>query len=505
MQLLRNKSVKDYTDASVAVENVVTGFKAKTDERNAAAVGYWNADPQKAGNFLEETARTAQEAYRNAMAKFAVVKDKQSLNFFTNPLAYVSAQMTLPADIAEYQKYKGQFEGAETAHNETLSAVTATGQMNKTIEQQTSVALQDAKNRQLLAKSSADQAALLLKSGALNLDGIKVLSSLTAEDLSSANHSIQTTLSLAHYELSLRSADSMEAVRKINAEMLSERLEQKQTTAAEQQKTLEWYNTGARKFGAPEQNDYKVVYTLLKSNQPQAVNFVGYGQQSEVSGTQFGIPLAATPAQVISTLMKSRANPVVGDENSPARFLADQFNTVSKNPAWQAQKPEGKEAILNDAIRIEAVKQQAGISMEKPNMYKAPSISAIAAAIPPEALGNRFIQESIIPLGVGAGNNQPTNPDLILGAAKAVLEKDPSRFNEVKQGIAQFFRAAVKVNNASKDYAGMVLPQQMTYNARLKFGSLFGDSTHDMTNETDLARLLLMNQTTLGQTPFGFR
>lgn len=498
-------AVKDYVDASTAVNNITQEFKAKTDQRNAETINFFNADPSKAGNELEKLAGDMKANYEQATTLDKQIQAKKAVSFFENPLAHIVAQLTLPGDVATYNGYARAYNAAEERYKTITGAVTATGQMDATVQQGTSLALRDAQNKELMAKAKIDALKITQEGAKIGIEGYKTLASMTSADLSAAAQSVNVDLEIKKFALYKTSQELQELQKQTLIAGLQDRIKQKQVTAEEMQSTLDFYNAGALKFGAPTQSNPAVVMKWITQGKADALNYYNWGQNSQLSGRTIGLPLAPSAGQAAETLYTSRANnPVMNDSNSPAAFMASEYEAALRNPQFAAiRDPKQRDAALSEVIHSDIIKKFATISPDESNPYQAPAIQTIVKALP-IVTKNPFVANSIVPLGTEGQANQPANPEMILGAAKTYLADHPEKFQETVQGIAQFFRAATLVNNHTKDYLSYGLPNQVQYNAKLKFGNIFGASTSNLTDETEVARLL-MTPGGLGNSGLGFR
>lgn len=491
--------IRAYADSSIAINNITSGFIADTDARKAATFTAWNSDPKQAGNVLEEYAHKMRSAYLETDRLGDEIQNLKGKDFFSDPLGYVTAQFMLPAKVAEFNKFAGQYNRAEAAHNETVSATTATGQMAKVMEQGTSLALVDANAKQILAKAATDIAKVERSGAVINIGGYRDLQQLTEAQLSAAGHAMSVDINLKHYQLQLNNATALEGQREILNLQREAALDSKTQTKVDQQRDLDYYNTGADKLGAPRIGDYNVLRQYLRSKDGTANTLMNIGIEASIKGTTQGIQIAPNAGTAARVLLNSKANPPA-DANSPYTLLATAYND-SRTAHPEVKDPAVLDSIVHTVATQRAQMQLNGISVDAPNIYKAPSITSISKAISKDAIPNRFIQENILPLG-GGRTDLPADPDVILGAAKAVLVAEPHRLNEVAEGISNFFITAVEVNNKTRDYASLVLPPQLAYMAKLKTGNLFGTSTADMTKDVDVKRVL-MNYVRSPMSPLG--
>lgn len=462
--------VKSYGDAMAIVSMAQESFKQETTFANAKAKAILGLDPNAANYRLEELSATRRSAYEATQATAKTIFEKQSATMFDDPVGWISAQFTLPTDIATHNYYAQQHNAAEQEFDSIVDSGTKVGQQTKALAATTSAAKADGELKEIAAETLAKSAEIKRQAAAFNIDGAKALQNLTEADLSHAQNLVsvkdaETRIALARAQF----AATQEQRAFMNAERAKQLKAEKLVESDELQMTAE-FNAAARAGGFAERSR-SVVVAGMKRQDPTIVMAVNHGSDLlHNNGNKGGVLVARNAADAAEYYLRVKANPQ-GTDSSTIRFLADVYSKSDTLPTIAAAKdPIAKRQLINTEIERVVKQQLLAIKDNEPNIYASPTVVALTNSVP-FLLNNTFIKETLLPISQ-ANPTAPLSTESVLAAGQAVIKNDPSRLNEVVAGTAALFNASIKVNNEMKGYKENGLPLQNSYVASISTGLL---------------------------------
>ena len=488
--------VRAMSSAEGIVQAAMDSAKLQTSDANATQQQMLGLDPNAASYRLAQLNTQRIDSYNKTNELAKTIADKQSTTIFDDPLGYISNQFTLPADIAQHNYYAGLHNSAASEYEGIVQAGTATAQENLAMQRTMSTA-QAAGNQQLIQAKAAQEAAKITAQGAqLNTQGILQLQSLTDQDLAHAASAVNIADAQARIKMQQAQFDAAQVQRKLSMQMLQERLDAKQATDAEQLDSYNQYQAAAARLGGTPLPQ-SVVIARLKKGDPVVSQFVRYGQDlldnKAQGGSGEGVIVATNPAQAGALYTSSHLIPT-GTTAPVMSYVASLTNKLAASPDIQRDKdPNARLAAIGSKIVDDATEQQQAIDDSKTgNIYAAPSIAAVIAAVPKAGLAsNSFIQNTLVPLSAAAPN-QVTPAKTIFAAGVTAVQDDPAQLNNVADGITKFYQAANAANNTLRGYSENGLPLQQGYKAAIPTGFLGRNQTLDLSNPSVVRRALMI-------------
>jgi hypothetical protein len=341
-----------------------------------------------------------------------------------------------------------------------------------------------------------------LQTAQFNIQGIGELQKLKATDLNNAVTAVHVKESEERIQLQRQQmAATAEQRALVNAQRIALN-EAKLEDKKQLEDTAMYYNLAAATDGTASM-PAAVIIARLKREGPTGLTAQLINRGEDLAANQTagkgGIPVAKNAGDAAIYYNRIGSNPV-GPDKSTINFLMKRSVEVASSAELSLEKdPARKAAIIAKALVTEADKQRKLIDTDEANIYAAPSIAAIAKTVP-AVLSNRFVKETLLPLAESSPSASVT-PEQVYAMANAALAKDPSRLNEITQGVVGFYSAAVRTNNAQKGYAENGLPMQLGYNAAFKIGGQ--RVSVDMTDPLEIKRKFLVDSLK-GRDPFGF-
>lgn len=454
--------------------NIRLGFGADTTAQGSES-NYW----------LGEMQNNAHKAY----AALDAINQKRQATLLDDPLGFINAQFTLPADIATHNYYAEKHNIAEQALNEITSA------SNAAVIASTNAAAKTSQEEAVAESDKAVQSALYdnarIKEGMAGnrIKGIAEINSLTTAQAAMA-------LQVHQAQNSDRSLVMQEENNKLMREERQARIDKLDETALGDQSMLDAYNAGQRNLKKPTIGslaEWRVTYRAMQSR-PEFQNTLAMGQDIIANGgTTNGISVAGSPGEA-ALLYASGAT--AGNKTSQvASFLTQRLNEIKSLPT-----PPKDRVALAEAVSIEAKKiataQVGQINDATPNIYAAPPPSVILQA--PAVAANPFVAGTIKPL-LDADPNVKLPDGVIMGKALDVA-KTKGGVDVAANGIKAYYDQVVMKNSVLNQYVENGLPPQTKYPAVLD------GATVDLTDLTAIKRYIVQkNFSVPGSTVFGFR
>lgn len=497
------EAIQSFTDANVVVKSETDAMAARVDAANAQAKLDLGTDSTQGNYRLKELAGDRKTAYENAVKAEEIIYEKKSKTFASDPLGWIHAQITTPADIDVYNHFAKRHNMAEEEYNSIVTSTTATAQMNNATKATTSAAMADANLKMVVAAGQKELANNAVLYAQHNIQGQQVLSSLSEKQLGHAESAVRMeeaaqNFKLRQQQMALNSAQRAETLKR--TQLLNEQLEgtiQDRTQLKLEQESLTTsYNSGVRALGGVELSTPQVLTALKNDKSGYVGNLLRYGQDIEANGgSKAGVPVLGpgmSPADMTGVLRAARAKPN-GIDKDVYEFAVTATGdairalgaTLDKDPAKRAQQlaVEIKKAADTQLERIDN-------SKDSSNIYGAPTPRQLAEAIP---VLTKYPKLQEIIKRSSDNPNVPIRDVDILEAAKIELQTNPTKenFKLISDSLGDYYRAVRDYNNIHNGYLEKNLPQQRTYNAVLPTGLFGGTQVTDMTDPLQVQRLLI--------------
>ena len=489
----QNDIIANATQADVTGANAVASAKsmvqAATDSTqlqvSAAKLAEQTAlgANSQAGNYrLDDLTAQREAAYSKTNELAKTIADKQSMTLLNDPLGFINAQFTLPADIAQHNYYAGIHNAAENEYNTIVNQADSTARMiTATAATQTTAGALGAQQK-ITADNQQEIAKITTAGAGLAIKGAQDLNALSQQDLQNTAQTVSVADAQSRMKMQQANAAAMLTQRKVYLGILEDRLEAANTKMQGRTDATNAYNMAAQAKGFPAL-PAEVIIRKLEQKDPTTQQWVGAGQDMILNGNSAeGVPLAASPAAAGSLLAKTPRLIPTGTSAPVETWLAQTVAGFEANPEIAKEKdPEAKLASINTKLSAELQSQATSIVDGKFNINNAPPPAALLSAVPALA-NNSFIQSTIVPR-VSADPNAPTrNNDLFMAGATTVAN-NPDQLSNVVDGIYGYYQAAINYNNKMTGRKELGIPLQVTYPAAIKTGFLGRTQTIDMSDK----------------------
>lgn len=476
--------------AQSTIRSVADSAQLQLQAEDMAAQTRLGANPAAANFRLQQLADQQVDAYNKTNDLAKTIADKQSKTLLSDPLGFIQAQFSLPADIAQHNYYATIHNNAEAEYSNVVSSVTAEAQMNKATLATVTTASADAEQAKIAAESAQAQARITQTGAQLNIAGIRELQSLTDADLAHSATALNFKEQQVRIDLQRSQIAAANASRDLSNQLKIEQLNKNQLALEDQQYYANAYNKAQAKLGGATE-PMAAVMAGLRRQDPKVLKMVRIGQDIITSGgTGEGVMIAPNPAEAGELYNGQRLIPT-GTTAPVMKYLADKYGDLRADQAVNAEKdPAGKIALINTAIKADVAKQASKIEDGTNNIFAAPTIASLLVSVP--ALANNGFVANELAEKAKANPDIPTSTADILAAGIAAIKKDPSRLNEVTQGTANFFNAAIWSNNKLKGYAENGLDPQQSYPAAVPTGFMGRQQTVNVNNPVDVKAVYMM-------------
>jgi hypothetical protein len=470
-------------------------WKAATDSSVAAGRVAYGADPTKIGSesnyWLGEMQANAHKAYTAMDA----VKAGQSKTLLNDPLGYIQAQFSLPADIDTFNYYAQKHNIAEESLNQTIAASDANVIATKRAEQTTSTEVAIAKGQEATQTAAYNLAQLQSKSAGERIKGLQELNAMSAQQASYALQAHQAANSDKSLALQAQAHADAQADRQIRIAQMQELMDQKTQKVDDLNYYTSAYNAGAKRVGKSEISA-DMFRRLAQQKSPEFQDIFAQGQQllANDNGVSNGISVAGSAGHAAAIYASGGVQLTPGTVQS---YLYDSYEKAKMDPA----APKDREAFVagvgatavSNAVKLEGkIDPKVGN-----NIYSAPPTASVMQAA--GTATDPFLAAVVKPL-VDQDPNIKIPDDVMFGKAFDFAAKSKD-LNAAAAGVSAYYTQAVLKNNVEKQFSENGLPAQKGYNVVIE------GRVVDATNPTSVKKAIMMHtiEDKLGSSPFGFR
>ena len=482
----------------LAVENALA--------RNAVNMGGDLADVTGLQSKLSSQYIQARTEQQQALQ---VINQKQTTNFFDDPIGWISAKLTVNDDIARHNAAEATAEQAATQIKQTNDLITgravAANTLKQTVTQASAqAAIDQAKNNVLIAAETYRQQGLIA-----NTRSIQEIVQLRSADMAAVSTSYDAVvknaqLGIAQQHLDLAVKEESRRVQEFDWKKASEEEKAKVGTYVQDNvirgyKTLypsqpdKWEVPGSPKMLAlmtgklPLDGELKQAYELGVLN-------------SKVSPTGESRILATSPVELLKVLQYSpelngSTKPVIG-------LIRDTAQAVQADPKYkalvQAKDVQGATDYLNGTIK-EVFKQQAAKVSGPDNPYWLPNITTIADQSPGIKEFPLFNQV-IAPLA--AAGVDTSDPGIVFMQSLKAVKDGKIGLNQMAIQLSSIYRQGQRLNIASKQLTNLGITPLESYNVRVNTGDIF-DDTVNMADPNAVIKVAMRHFSITGGTQLG--
>jgi hypothetical protein len=475
-------SIRAIAIADKTIKSQGNAAEAEVDAQNAAARLALSSSWIDQGSRSNKYAAEMRDNYDKAAAVADTIQKKQSATLLDDPLGFIEAQFTLPADIDTHNYYAKKHNNAESAMNELTQATNAAAIANANMKKRTSLESAEAELTKVAETANLQLQSIRRQSAGDKILGLKELNNLTTAQASLAYQALAADNAQQHLAIAKQTAADQHAQRMMMAADRAEKMNQKELDRADLVSLMEARNLGAKQLGRVQIESvdlFRREYIAQQKN-PVYQDMVSIGQQVQTNnGNITGISLGQNAGTIARNYAAAGTN-LTG--NVAGTFLAQTYDAVKATPAAAAAKdPVAFSELVNQQATSIAKSQLTNIKDDLPNIYKAPSPSILVQANAVKS--NPFIVDTVIPM-VKVNPNTQIEAGAMLSKA-ADFSNSSGDFNSAAAGIASYYKQAVLLNNKTNRYIENGLPRQVKYEARIN------NRVVDLTNELQVKSVIM--------------
>lgn len=472
-------------NSQATISSAQESWKAATDSQVAAMQVSLGTDWTNQGSESNYWAQEMRDNAHKAYAALDVVHEGQAKTLMNDPLGFISAQFTLPSDIATQHYYADKYNTAEGALNELTNASNAGAIAAKQMEQRSSQAVSEAKATEALATAAGNVANIQANAAGTKIKGITEINALTTQQADMVFKQHQMQIGDAQLAISQQNAADLHAQRLMQQAQRQDVLDTKAATEADWRTQMDLRNIGAKGMGKAPIDSLQMFQQEYRAQQknPMYQDMLAYGANVQFNGgVVTGIPVAENAGNAARNYASGGTNLA---SNPAAGFLAQVWNRQKGLPG-APKDPQALSATVNTIAIAAAKSAMTGIdnsNPQAPNIYAAPIPATILGNA--GVAGNKFIADTLAPM-VGV-NPTMQMPDATLLAKAADYSKGgPANYAAAVAGVTDYYKRAVIVNAATRMYTENGLPEQKGYIAKIDGRNV------DMTNPTEVKRALFL-------------
>jgi hypothetical protein len=472
---LADKSIKAQGNAA----------EAEVDAQNAAArvalASSWTDQGSKSNYWAAQMHENATKAY----ASLDVIKKKQAATLLDDPLGFIEAQFTLPADIDTHNYYAEKHNIAESSLNQLTQATNAAAIANSNMKKRTSLESAEAELTKVAENANLQLQSIRRQSAGDRISGLKELNSLTQQQSNLAYQALSADNEQKRLAIAQQSAADQHAQRMMMQADRAERMNQKEVDRNDLVALMDARNLGAKQLGKVQIDNVDLFRREYMAQQKNSTyqDMVSVGQQIQNNrGNVDGISLGQNAGSIARNYASPGTN-LTG--NVAGTYLAQVYDATKVSPAAASAKdPVAFNELVNTNATRTAKLQLGDIKDDLPNIYKAPPPSILTAQVAVKS--NPFIVDTVLPM-VAVNPNVQIEAGAMMSKASD-FSKTSSNINVAAAGVASYYKQAVLTNNLVNRYKENGLPEQLKYMANI------GGRTINLADELQVKSAIMQDQ-----------
>ena len=452
-------SVDARGDTALSLQTRKLG-ELEAQERKAEFRAALGMDLDGAARISNALAASYQQTTMLALEQAKGIQQRESVGLLDNPLAYIFNQLVLPDERNALQSTLVAQKVAGESLNQVNQALHATAQNEAAYAKTLSAASIDSQVEGMKNEMIAKGAEVKMKAIQFNA------------------HNVQTIMQARRAEL-----DTLFAV--VSARNASEQLALSKEAASRErvrfdewqkdQKDIDIYvkdmtayaNATAKSLGKPEFTKKQVELAMKGRAVPGVQQMVQqYAQNGFINANSgaLGLRYGETPTAALefATATNTPATPAVQDIYSRASANVSKIVTaegLNKNDKKAMDMLYNKEVKKLTRGMIESIDARDGT-----NSYRIPALKVLGQN--PEIAESPFYK--LLAPEIAAGGLKEADPDALIAKGIEAVKANKLTFSQLASGLQLLFKTGVQLNNAEKQFGRFGMPEQTTYNARVK-------------------------------------
>lgn len=463
--------------------------EAKT-KRFATDLG---ANPDDSAAIMGTLATSWKESAIAADRRLKKLDDGMQISFLEHPIDFIAAKITFESDVKNAEMAEKKRDSAKQSLMEaqqlTQGAAVTHNALKATVTEATLQATLD----EAAAAITGKQAGLKIQNAGIQMDDLRTLTTMDTATinnlgtaLSAKAQAVQQANAAAHLKLAQQSADQQ-------LKEFNQRVADKKESKEDIKGIADTVRIGAKAAGI------EGVTAMSDSKIIQMLNMKADGFQDFLKS---GIKTQAMGKPIVSENLGETAR-IIATSGAPMRPEQGTVRTLL-NQAWQTAgsvdhariggydntKVDQVTAAAGKYVATQAAKMKANIDpRDGTNIYAAPPLASVVEL--PAIKGSAFYR-AVLDKQMEAGGLKEFNSEQLTAMTADAINKKQITFNEAAVGLQAMHAGAARINNATKNYAGLGLPLQDSFKTQFPAAVGFSaNKTYDMSSAQDINRALM--------------
>lgn len=481
-----------------------------TERRVGKFVTDLGGNPDAANEVLTSVAQEWRAATINAQEKVKTLEEDLSVSFWKDPIKYIGAQINMEntiqqADVAVKRRDLAH-QSLTQVQQLTQSSVAEFKALEKTVTDATMEARLDNVDQELQAK----RAEIRIQNAGVQINSLRDLNSMTAQQINNLQTGVNAKRQAEQDKMQRQDFEMRRKEFALRLEEHQQRLADKKATREDLANITNWVKEGAGSLGIDltDMPESKIIQ-LINMKDSKFMTYL----QAGVHKTGTGKPgISENAGEAARTIFETNA-PLRPEQAPIKKMLTGILQYASTAEAGAAGRYDNtKKDQVNAGATVIANQKAAEMAKnidhtDRTNIYAPPSIKAVAQV---PAIANSPWFKTVMKDQVDAGGLDDFNSQQLITMTSSAVKAGKISFKDATEGLQAAHRAAMMVNNATKNYSGFGLPEQTTFNLTIP-NAIGVPKKYDMVTAQDIQRALSskMNEDRSvrpwGETPFGFR
>lgn len=478
--------------------------KAEQNTSNFAA--HVGSNPDDSSYILSDLADQLRTASTESIAATQEVQNKMAIKFLDNPIAWLSAQITMgdsinAADQAELKRTKIQSTIRQVQEDTQQAAVTNNALIKTTNDATMQSELQAAQARVNMAVDNQK-----LQNIGTNIAGVMNLSTINAQQLSALHTAVGVIQQEQSFNIQKEHFDIQRQILGFQMQEAEARMEDRKATQADMKIMSDTIAAGLSAMGYKQEalQPSTKLLTLYKMGSPIYKDALQTGMNLSAAPKDAG----GNPYPAISDNIGSLTMDVV-EHRWPMQAGDQAIKKLMQSTYSNAQAPGAMPPTIdrkNRAQVAEYIGSQVTASAKnmmnnverggQDNIYAPPSIRGILgdgnSPVAKEITNSAWGKAVLGPMLAAGGDSEVNSQRIAAATAQAIKDGKITRTAEDMNGATLFYQLANLTNNVNKSYQGKGLPRQIGYNVQLDTGTFGGLTKYDLTQPKDWNAMLDM-------------
>ena len=428
MDIVRQRSAQE-----VLVQETADLAKLQTQKAKLKVGEIQGTNVLSSTEKMSALADQASKAYEESLAAEKVIAEKESVNFFDNPLGWLEARFTINQDIAQFNSAVTRQAAAEKRQSE-LNAATAAGIQNQNAFEQTLTAAAIAAKSESIRQGAEIQAQQAMQQAlGYNIRGVEAAMKASLDTL-------QIRTSVYHAQMQQESQKIALANLALAQEQFKWRKEEKESQEDFDSRLVATYNKGQQILQGPKatlidpsSKEAKFVAQMLKSNTEAGKEY----QRTYFAG-QSGI-VAPTVSKVIEAITSGSGVYFSPSQGKLKDLIGKVEQATVANQSLDKKDPKAVAEFQTAEVRRLLDKELSNIVVGSGSLFDPPSMDRIIK-LDPQLQALPVTQKVLMPL---MASGATLTPERSIPAIAQAISEGKLTFEQGRQAASIFQRQVV--------------------------------------------------------------